>query len=167
MPLAYIHFINLPVDPGYNPPGVGPGLPGGPPLGIWGPPQMPPGIWPSPGPGGPGSGAHPMPPIFYPPVSVMPPIYYPIDPGYFPPGVGGPRPPTGPVDPGWGVTPGAPPGGIWGGGPSATPPIYIPPQAPPVQEGKAYIVAYIPGEGRVTFTVDLPEPTVPTEPEPK
>ena len=47
------------------------------------------------------------------------------------------------------------------------PPIYIPPEAiKPDADGKATVVVYYAGE-RITFTVEVPPPTVPTEPEPK
>jgi hypothetical protein len=58
-----------PVDPGYNPPGVGPGQPGGPPLGTWGgvaPPYPDIGL---PGPQPP-SGAHPSHPIWRPDLGI-------------------------------------------------------------------------------------------------
>jgi len=66
--------------------------------------------------------------------------------------------------------------GTWGGAnqPYPTPPIYVPPQAPitdPDDPQKAYLVAYMPaavgGYERITFSVEIPPPTQPTEPSPK
>lgn len=50
---------------------------------------------------------------------------------------------------------------------------WIPPQAPVVVEGQAHLVMYIPNEAkpsgyeRITFTIQVPEPTPPTEATPK
>lgn len=131
--------------------GGGPIIPPGggasPPLGIWGGPWQPP--HPSQGPGFP---------------------THPIAPGGPPLGTwGGVAPPH----PDQGLP--QPPLGTWGGGnvPYPTPPIYIPAQPILPDSGdptKAHIVVYVPGAGAVSFTVDLtqlPEPTPPTEPEPK
>jgi len=113
------------VDPGY---GVGPPVPPHPAHPIYTPPVFP---------------SHPivLPPVFPahpiapggPPPTATPPIYY-------PPEVW-PRPPSGPVDPGYGIPgppypahPIVPPGGYPPGG-VATPPIYYPPEIwpkPPV-----------------------------------
>ena len=46
-------------------------------------------------------------------------------------------------------------------------PIVIPPEAiVPGQDGKAHVVVYYGGQ-RITFTVEMPKPTVPTQPAPK
>jgi hypothetical protein len=148
-----------PVDPGYSPP--------------WARPRPP------------GQGGGPVDPGYSPPWAQAPvdPGYGfpiggrpgggggPVDPGYSPPWA---RPGTGPVDPGYGIDAGLRP----------THPIYnpaypdntlpaIPPQQPIVVDGKAHIVAYIPnpdkpsGYERITFTVEVPEASPPTEAQPK
>jgi hypothetical protein len=125
-----------PVDPGYSPPWARP------PLGIWGPPQMPPGFWG----GGMGPGVKPQPPF--------PGQGGPVDPGWSG-GVGEPgtRPPEGSVDPGWGVTPGRPPqqGGV---------PIQLPGQNP----GGGWVYAYVPGYGWMWIKTAPPQAT--TKPNP-
>jgi hypothetical protein len=119
MPQPPLGIWGGPWQPPY--PSQGPGFPthpiapGGPPLGIWGGGNVP---YPTPpmAPGGPplgtwggGNVPYPTPPIYFP--------GEPVDPGYHPPGVGGP---------GSGL-------GTWGGGnvPYPTPPIVIPPDMPP------------------------------------
>ena len=48
-----------------------------------------------------------------------------------------------------------------------THPIVIPPEAiVPGQDGEAHVVVYYGGQ-RITFTVEMPKPTVPTQPAPK
>lgn len=151
----------------YTDVGVGGGpMPGGPPLGFWGgrpPPYVDIG---GPGPQPP-SGAHPSHPW-------VPPL------GFW----GGTAPPY--VDIG-GPGPQPPPLGFWGGrppnyvdiggpGPQPHPSHpWVPPQAPvidPDDPTKGYLVAYMPksdgsGYERITFLVEIPPPTVPTEPQPK
>jgi len=111
-----------PTPPIYMPPGGGGGQP---PLGIWGPPQMPPGFWgggmgPGVTPQPPGGGAPPQPthPIVLPPVepggppvTIWPSPGHPSHPIVLPPlpeappdtGEGGGKPP--PADGGWGFHP--------------------------------------------------------------
>jgi len=135
--------------------------PGGPP-GIWGGPWQPP--YPSQGPGFP---THPIAPGG-PPLGTWGGVGQPYPdqglPGQQP---GGPVRPDNSL-PGQGL-------GTWGGAnqPFPTPPIYIPPQAPPVDPSdpqKAYLIAYVPksdgsGYERITFSIEVPE--TPTEPTPK
>jgi hypothetical protein len=166
-------------------------LPPGTPPGVWPPPQpshpwLPP-IGTPPGGGAPGypthpieppSGAAPGHPIYIPgappgaPGSPTHPIYLPVYPSHPIAGVPGAPPgsPTHPIPP----TPEHPWVPPTGGDTAPIDPGYFPPgvavPVPPEGGGtatKAYIVAYVPGQGRMTFLVDLPEPTVPTEPEPK
>jgi hypothetical protein len=118
-----------PVDPGYNPPGVGGPGSGQPPVAGW------PGGWP-----GLGVGGGPMPGGGWTP-GTPPPRPYPgggVDPGYgIPGGVPGTRPPPGGVDPGYGWTPGAHPSHpiVFPGTPEH--PIYYPPDVapPPIDPG--------------------------------
>jgi hypothetical protein len=141
--------------------------PGGPPPGIWPSPGYPahpiapggppPGIWPSPGypahpiaPGGPPPGIWPSPGV----------PTHPIAPGGPPPGIWpSPGVPTHPIAPG-----GQPPG-IWGGGnePFPTPPIFIPPGLPPVEQPEGPIdwhTAWSPNTGWIV--VGVPNVPVPT-----
>lgn len=139
-----------PVDPGYFPPGVGPGQPGGPgqPPGIWGPtdprPTHPIAGW------DPGSGTWPQPPQ-QPPLVIW--------------GPGDPRP-TNPISgmgpggnfPGGGG--GQPPLGFWGpNDPRPTPPIAEPPWGwggtPPVIE----LPPEVPDIGPVKWTTAWTQPT--------
>ena len=141
-----------PVDPGYFPPGVGaPGsgahpshpimLPGMPGWGSGGPPPV--AGWPGGLPGGggfPGQGG-------------------PVDPGYFPPGVGGPG--SRPVDPGYGVDVGT-------GPVRPAHPIYIPPTGSPPPLGHwgpvdpGYGVDVDTGPVRPTHPIVLPPDLPPT-----
>jgi hypothetical protein len=168
-----------PVDPGYNPPGIGSGLPGGPPYPSQGPGfpthpiVLPPGgAWPSP----------PQPPLqiwggpYYPPIPTHPIVLPPQGPPLGTWGGGGQPFPTPPVagpgrppwwgmaqDPGYGVP--LPPLGTWGGGnvPYPTPPIYFPPEGgaqPPLGTwGGA-------GEPFPTPPIVIPPDLPPTMPDP-
>jgi hypothetical protein len=78
----------------------------------------------------PGDLPHPEHPIFLP----LPPGA-PVDPGYFPPGIGGPGS-GGPVDPGW--SGGTAPPGEEGGAPRPTHPIVLPPDS-----GGGWLPVYI------------------------
>jgi hypothetical protein len=153
--------------------GGGP-MPGGPPLGIWGPTDPrptppiapggpPPQIWPSPG-----VPTHPIAPGGPPPGywgGVAPP--YPDQglpgqqPGIWP----SPGHPTHPIAPG-----GAPPG-IWGGGnvPMPTPPIYLPPGTLPGTKPEHPI--YIPPSSGVpgvpSHPIVLPPPGSPPDQKPE
>jgi hypothetical protein len=168
MPQPFLAMITPlatgPVDPGYNPPGVGPGLPGGPPY-----PSQGPGFPTHPiAPGGPPLGIWGGAPLPWP----TPPIHYPPQQPPYP--SQGPGFPTHPIA-------GLP------GSPQPQPPYVdntlppyidnslpiVPPQQPVVSpEGSAYIVAYMPksdgsGYERITFTVEIPDRPPPTEPAPK
>jgi hypothetical protein len=136
-----------------------------------------------PGPGypvPPGGVAPPLPthPIVIPPDAIAPgvpthPIYLPVYPEHpivIPPDAVGPGLPAHPI-----VLPPEPPPGYWGGiaPPYPSHPIVIPPEAivpEPSDPTKAHLVVYYnspQGPQRITFTVDLPDPTVPAEPAPK
>jgi len=167
-----------PVDPGYSPPWARPQpprpthpiyyppgslphpdntLPGPqppfpqPPLGIWGPPDMPPGFWG----GGMGPGVKPQPPF---PGQPQPPTG-PVDPGYSPPWAQV-RPPVDPgYSPPWAQVPGGGqpprPGGL---------PIQLPGQNP---EGGGWVYAYVPGYGWMWIPVaETPIPPATTKPNP-
>ena len=128
-------------------------------LGIWGGPWQPP--YPSQGPGFPSQ--LPMP--GGPPLGTWGGVGQPYPDQGLP--AGGPVRPDNSL-PGSGL-------GTWGpNDPRPTPPIYVPPQAPitdPDDPQKAYLVAYMPAYGggyeRITFSVEIPPPTTPTEPSPK
>lgn len=160
--------VEGPVDPGYGisadrpahpivipPDAIGPGVPTHPiylPVYPGHPIVIPPGSL------GPGSPSHPI----YLPV-------YPSHPIVIPPDAVGPGQPSHPIV--------LPPLGIWSGpwlppypsqGPGfPTHPIVIPPEAIlPDADGKAKLVVYYGGQ-RVTFTVEVPQRTPPTEATPK
>lgn len=194
-----------PVDPGYSPPWARPRPPSGPVDPGYGvdaglrpthPIVIPPDSI------GPGVPTHPIylpvypsHPIVIPPGSLGPglpthPIYLPVYPAHpivIPPDAVGPGlpthpivlPPTGPVDPGYGIDAGLrpvhpiynPPYPDNSLPPFPSHPIVIPPEAIiPDTEGKfTAVVYYNTGMGvqRITFGGELPPPTVPVEPTPK
>lgn len=150
------HPIYIPVYPSHPivipPNAVGPGLPEHPivlpPAGPVDPGYSPPWARPGGGPVDPGwSGG-----------------IAPVDPGYSPPWA---RPGGGPVDPGYGIDAGFRPTHPIYNPAYPSHPIVIPPEAiVPDPDGKAHVVVYYGGQ-RITFTVEMPERTPPTEPEPK
>jgi hypothetical protein len=156
--LAYIFLIDQgPTDPGFGVPGwpAHPIAPGGPPPYPSHP--IPPTVWPNPPGQGPGNppgfwgGSAPWPGYPMPPMAPGGPPPHPSHP--IPPGVW-PSPPGG----GGGGGGGGSPPGIWGGGnePFPTPPIFIPPGLPPVDQPEGPIewkTAWSPQTGWVVVGV--------------
>ena len=144
------------------------------PPGYWGPPQMPPGIWPSPPGGGqppypsqgPGFPTHPIAPGGQPPYPSQGPGFptHPIAPGGPPLGIWGgpwlpPYPSQGPGFPTHPIAPGG--GGGWGPGPGHGPPVY-PSQGLPVYPSQGPILPELPVDPENPWVPpDLTKPTPP------